>query len=115
MTDSTDLIDAQLVPDVIGQLAYLIAPIKIDGVNQDTKLVDELGFHSLALAELGFTVEDVFDIETLPQESTMSLETIGDIVKLAQEHIDKGEATLPTVTSLQTVFSGFGADWPVAA
>ncbi|MDX3193719.1 phosphopantetheine-binding protein [Streptomyces sp. MN03-5084-2B] len=115
MTDFAPVLDAELVPTVISRLVYLVAPIKADDVGPQSRLVNDLGFHSLALAELGFTVEDLFTIDTLPPERTMSLQTIQDIITLTTEELADGGATLPSVAHLQSIFSRFGGEWPAAA
>lgn len=114
MTDFAIALDPQLVPDVITELVHLIAPIKSDQVGPGSVLIDDLGFHSIAVAELGFTIEDLFGIEQL-QERTNSLETLEEIIVLTQEALATGAATLPTLAHLQSIFSRFGGEWPGTA
>ncbi|GAB7182197.1 hypothetical protein ATKI12_2028 [Kitasatospora sp. Ki12] len=110
----TDIASAQ-IPDVISQLVNLIAPTKKDRIGPDTKLVSELGYHSLAMVQMGLTLEDVFEFDGLPQERASALETVQEITELVQELLDEGEGVLPTVDHLQSIVVPLGGDWPPAS
>ncbi|MFE6049550.1 acyl carrier protein [Kitasatospora sp. NPDC056446] len=110
----TDIASDQ-IPDVISQLVHLIAPTKKDRIGPDTKLVSELSYHSLAMVQLGLTIEDVFEFDSLPQERASSLETVHDIIELVRELLDEGEGALPTVDHLESIVVPLGGEWPPAA
>jgi acyl carrier protein len=42
-------------------------------------LVDDLGYHSLALLELGFTLEDEFDLPPIDQEAAQQITTVAAV------------------------------------
>ncbi|MEU5695809.1 acyl carrier protein [Actinosynnema sp. NPDC020468] len=44
-----------------------------------TRLVEDLGFHSLALLELAFGLEDEFDLPPIDEETARGIATVGDI------------------------------------
>lgn len=44
-----------------------------------THLVDDLAFHSLALLELGFTLEDEFDLPPLDQAQVQHITTVDEV------------------------------------
>lgn len=56
-----------------------------DKVNEDTKIVEDLGADSLDVVELLMSLEDEFGL-SLPDEVAMQLKTVGDIVKYIEEH-----------------------------
>lgn len=107
-------VSADAVPDLLATLVGLIAPQQVEQVSRDHALIDDLGFHSIALAELGFTVEDLFRFETLTPETAMSLHRVGDIVDLVTEHVADGSAALPETAEVDAICARYGATWPPA-
>jgi acyl carrier protein len=69
-----------------------------DGVQAggETKLIDHLEYHSLALLELGFTMEDEFNLPPLDQsrvQDITSVEEVEDLVlRLLREQGDQQAA-----------------------
>lgn len=54
-----------------------------DGVQAgETKLVDHLEYHSLALLELGFTLEDEFDLPPIDQSQVQDITTVEEVEDL---------------------------------
>ena len=54
-----------------------------DGVQaSETKLVDHLEYHSLALLELGFTLEDEFDLPPIDQAQVQDITTVEEVEDL---------------------------------
>jgi len=54
-----------------------------DGVQAgETKLVDHLEYHSLALLELGFTMEDEFNLPPLDQSQVQDISTVEEVEDL---------------------------------
>ena len=54
-----------------------------DGVQaSETKLVDHLGYHSLGLLELGFTLEDEFDLPPIDQAQVQDITTVEEVEDL---------------------------------
>jgi acyl carrier protein len=45
----------------------------------DARLVDDCGFHSLALMELAMSLEDEFGLPTLDESIARSIQTVGDV------------------------------------
>ncbi|GIJ79636.1 acyl carrier protein [Micromonospora phaseoli] len=51
-----------------------------DGLRDaETALVQDLGFHSLALMELAFALEDEFDLEPIDEKTARSITTLGAV------------------------------------
>ena len=47
-----------------------------------TRLVEDLEYHSLALLELGFTLEDEFDLPPVDQEEVQHITTVEEVEDL---------------------------------
>jgi acyl carrier protein len=56
-----------------------LAPEADDSVADTARLVDDLGYHSLALLELAFTLEDQFDLEPIEEQQARNIATIEDV------------------------------------
>ena len=62
-----------------------------DGVQAgQTKLVDHLEYHSLALLELGFTLEDEFDLPPLDQSQVQDITTVEEVEDLVLRLLQQG-------------------------
>jgi acyl carrier protein len=68
------------IADIIMELAP--NPDGIEGQG-GTRLVEDLGFHSLALLELAFTLEDEFDLPPIDETTAQKISTIDAI----SEHV----------------------------
>lgn len=56
-----------------------LAPDQDIAFAQETLLVEGLGYHSLALIELAFTLEDEFDLPPIDEEIARGILTVGDV------------------------------------
>lgn len=65
---------------LVTELVFELAPAS--GADHDTnaRLVEDLGYHSLALLELAFTIEDEFDLEPIDEATAQEIRTVTDIV-----------------------------------
>ncbi|WP_425258858.1 acyl carrier protein [Rubrivivax sp. RP6-9] len=52
-----------------------------------SRLAEDLGYHSLALVELAFAIEDRFDIEPIDQGTAQSIRTVADVVGYVQSKV----------------------------
>jgi acyl carrier protein len=60
-----------------------LAPGGNESADPDATLVDDLGYHSLALLELAFTLEDEFDLEPIEEATARRIST----VRKVEEHV----------------------------
>jgi acyl carrier protein len=67
----------ELVVAIVGELALN----KSVEVVEDRLLVEELGFHSLALLELAFTLEDEFDLLPITQDDARAITTVSKVIE----------------------------------
>ncbi|MEU8659797.1 acyl carrier protein [Actinoplanes philippinensis] len=114
MTQTYPAIRAQDVPDLVRTVVLLVAPHKRERLTGSEQLINELAFHSLVLAELAFSLEDLFELEALAPEQAMGLETVDDIVALVAGALEDGTATLPEVSGVEAVFARYGKQWQPA-
>jgi acyl carrier protein len=71
-----------LVRDIVIELA----PNPTAGTGTEARLVEDLGFHSLALLELAFTLEDEFDLPPIDEKTAREITTMG----LVENHVIRG-------------------------
>ena len=57
-------------------------------ITENSKVIDELGADSLDVVEMLMTLEDEFNV-TVSDEESVSLKTVGDIVKLIDSKLKK--------------------------
>jgi len=111
MTSTETAVTAEQVPAVVRQVVRLVAPQPPAQVGNAHQLIGDLGFHSLALAELAFTLEDLFGLDAITPERAMTLQTVGDIVTLITEAIGAGQARVPDGDDVQAFCAQYGAVW----
>lgn len=111
MTETDAVVRIDAVRAVVIQIVRLISPERPARAYSGQDLIGELGFHSLALAELSFTLEDLFALDAVTPERAMSMRTVGDIVDLVQEALAAGAARLPDVDEVRAVCQRYGLDW----
>jgi acyl carrier protein len=69
----------QEIRALIRALILELAPTNGEAGQPDPRLVADLGYHSLALLELAFTLEDQFNLEPIDQEAAQHIVTAGDV------------------------------------
>ncbi|MDJ0822245.1 MAG: phosphopantetheine-binding protein [Paracoccaceae bacterium] len=66
------------VEQVIAEIIADLAPEE-PKFTKETRLVEDLGFHSLALLELAFSLEDEFVLPSIDEETARAIQTVGDV------------------------------------
>ncbi len=102
------------VPAMVIQVVRLVSPQAPERIVGSHQLIGDLGFHSLALSELGFTLEELFDLDPVTPEVAMRLTTVADIVTLIDEAITADEARLPDPADIQMLCAQYGTSWTKA-
>jgi acyl carrier protein len=67
------------VRQLLRNLIFELAPGDVDPAGSDARLVEDLGYHSLALLEMAFTIEDEFDLEPIDDEAAQGIRTVRDV------------------------------------
>lgn len=65
-------------------LAKVLPDMDMSGVTEETRLVDDLGFDSLALMMLSMEIEDAFNFKFL---EFVKFETVGDVCRYLEAKI----------------------------
>ncbi len=63
----------------VRELVLELAPNPDKGAGEDVLLVEDLEYHSLALLELAFALEDEFDLPPIDEASVQNIRTARDI------------------------------------
>lgn len=100
------------VAATVRTLVTLLAPAAEPGeeVTADTKLIADLGFHSLALLELGCAVEELFEIGTLAERLAGQVDRVGDVELLLGQAVAQGEARIPTESQVADYIADYRAE-----
>jgi acyl carrier protein len=64
---------------VVRGIVIELAPNPAGQSSETSRLVDDLGYHSLALLELAFALEDEFDLTPIDEPTARTIVTIKDI------------------------------------
>jgi len=59
-----------------------LAPDADGEFDADSLLVEDLGYHSLALMEITFALEDEFDLEPIDENAARKIKTVGQVQDL---------------------------------
>jgi acyl carrier protein len=65
---------------------------------ENPHLVEDLGYHSLALLELAFTLEDHFDLDPIEQEVAQTIVSVRDVEDYVIEKLREKTAAGSAVT-----------------
>jgi len=65
--------------DVIRRVILELAPLATSGPLDDLRLVSDLGYHSLALLELAFALEDEFGLPPMDEERAQRIHTVEQV------------------------------------
>ncbi|GAA3734189.1 acyl carrier protein [Salinactinospora qingdaonensis] len=83
---SQSAVEARSEEEVRADVRAVILELAPEAGNEppsEARLVEDLGFHSLALLELAFSLEDEFDLEPIDEKTAQSITTIGAV----SEHV----------------------------
>jgi len=111
MNDAPVSIQRDQVDSVIRTMVGLVAPQRRTDVASYHRMIGDLGFHSLAQAELGFALEDLFALDPITPEQAMRIERVRDIEALIAHALDTGVAQWPTEEALRDFAGQYGAEW----
>jgi acyl carrier protein len=76
---------------VIRRIVSQLAPANVDGLTPDARLIEDLGYHSLALLELAFALEDEFSLPPLDEQTARKIRTVRDVEDLVAERLSAAE------------------------
>ena len=85
--ENTEVIE--IVKQVIAELSP--GEVETSSLKDSNNMIDDLGYHSLALVELAFALEDKFDLEPIDQETAKNINTVEDIIQYVTSKLDAKE------------------------
>jgi acyl carrier protein len=113
MFDVDQIISGDDLHVLVEGLVQAIAPTRVEKVEPGQRLIEDLGYHSLALAELRFTIEDLFNIESFGVGSATIVERVADIQEMLDGFIKDESGRLPTADEVANLFARYGAASPL--
>ncbi|GAB2724301.1 acyl carrier protein [Streptomyces bullii] len=114
MTNTPAAIGTDAVATIVSGMVKLIAPRKVEQAGPDLRLIGDLGFHSLVLAELGYNLEELYGLRSLNPEEAMKLQRVSDVIELVRTEIAEGRAQLADDEVVSDVFARYGVESPLA-
>jgi acyl carrier protein len=72
-------VDDETLRTKIREILFQVAPNKPSKFGRDTELVSELAYHSLAILEAIFTIEEEVEIELVDYGNADEITTVGDV------------------------------------
>jgi acyl carrier protein len=76
-----ELTETQVTEKVCEVVARL-APNRNADTTLDARLVEDFGYHSLALLELAVELEELFDLPPMDEEAARGIDRVTDVVRL---------------------------------
>ncbi|MBF5029970.1 hypothetical protein IRY44_09470 [Micromonospora sp. ANENR4] len=76
----------------VRELVLELAPNPEKGDQDEVLLVEDLEYHSLALLELAFALEDEFDLPPIDEQSVQNIRTAADIENHVVRQLESKDA-----------------------
>lgn len=95
-----------IVDDVVGRMVGMFAPEPTERARPEDLLLEDLGFTSLRLLELAFTLEELFMMDPATMGSAPPVGTVRDLSDFLAEKVSTGEATVPTMDAVEAAAAG---------
>jgi acyl carrier protein len=77
----------------IRQIILELAPAEsVAELKPDHRLVEDLQYHSLALMEMAFTLEDEFGLDPITEEEAQKITTAGDVEEYVMAELSRKHA-----------------------
>jgi acyl carrier protein len=97
--------DRAWVETVVGRLVQDIAAADVTTVEPDYTLVNDLGYNSILLIELGFALEELFELDRLSIDEAPPTSRVRDLQEYILTKIDAGTATVPDEATVDEYLS----------
>jgi acyl carrier protein len=68
------------VHDLVAEIAPEPPALGANGIRPELDFVDDLAYHSVALVELGFALEEEFDLDPITADDVEHVRSVGDLV-----------------------------------
>jgi acyl carrier protein len=95
--------DEESIRNTIRELIVALAPSQsVTGFSAEHRLVEDLNYHSLALLELAFTLEDEFALDPMDEQQALKIVSAGDIERHVIEELRRKHASGDAAAQLQS-------------
>ena len=101
-------VDAYVTGAVVRVVAR-VAPRGVGPVVPEAELLADLAFQSLMIVELGFALQDLFDVSVSPEDA-MGLSSVADVAGLVALRLREGRARLPEPAELDQWLASYAED-----
>lgn len=71
--------------DIVHRIVGSLAPDRAQDVTRESDLRNDLGYHSLALVELAFLIEDAFSLDPIRREEAELIQVVGEITDFVEQ------------------------------
>ena len=78
-TVSSKTLSAEEIHKLVHAIVLELKPDPNSTFSDEARLVDDLGYHSLALLELAFALEDEFELQPIDEPTARKIRTVKDI------------------------------------
>src|SRR4029079_9030216 len=89
----TGAVDRAEVEDVLVRVVGALAPESVERAEPGQALIRDLGYHSLRLVELGFALEELFDMEPTTIDDAPPTGTVAALTEYLVGRIEQGLGT----------------------
>jgi acyl carrier protein len=93
-----------LVGTVVGRLA----PEPVEFAAADQRLIEDLGYHSLAVVELTFLLEELFSLGQIEPDEAASIQSVADVARYISAAVSQDQPT-PTREHVAELLEDFVA------
>ncbi len=90
---------AEDVLRLVRALILELAPNPGGAHAENPRLIDDLAYHSLALLELAFTLEDEFGLEPIDAETARGIVTVNDVERYVLDRVLPGASGTQSLAS----------------
>lgn len=84
-TDTSTLTDDEIRAQVLAIVVDLAPNPDTGRYTETSRLIDDMGYHSLALMEITFALEDEFDLEPIDEDAARKIRTVRHVQDLVVE------------------------------
>jgi acyl carrier protein len=78
--------DEQGVTKLVHEIILDLAPVQAEPT-PEARLVEDLGYHSLSLLEMAFSLEDEFNLPVIDETTARKILTVGDVQRHVSAHL----------------------------
>lgn len=106
MSEESEPVVSDELQAIIGTVVGRVAPAPKPFADGNQRLVEDLGYHSLALVELTFLLEELFSLEQTQADDAAGIRTVADVAAYIAGVLDTDTA-LPSSGEIDKLLDDF--------